>query len=101
VHPFWKNDCYTLDQLRTISELGLSSLDDCLLPVNSALVDIPEIIIDTSTADYLRQGKAVQINSPTLSGPLSLVTDKGQFIGIGQLNSDGKISPKRLMNTAR
>ena len=101
VQPFWENDCYTLDQLRSTSALGLSSLDGCLLPVNSALVDIPEIIIDTSAADYLRQGQAVQINSPALSGLHSLVTDKGQFIGIGQVNSDGKILPKRLMNTAR
>jgi tRNA pseudouridine55 synthase len=101
VHPFWNNDCYSLDQLRTFSEQGLDSLDDCLLPVNSALVDLPEITIDSLSADYLKRGQAVQISRSPLSGLLSLVAENGQFIGIGEVDADGRISPKRLMNTAR
>ena len=101
VQPFWKNDCYGLDALRAISEQGMNSLDRCLLPVNSVLTDLPELIVSSSAANYLKQGQAVQINHAPLSGLLSLVTEKGQFIGVGQVGSDGKISPKRLMNTAR
>ena len=41
------------------------------------------------------------VNAAPRSGLLSLVLENGQFIGIGQAGSDGKISPKRLMNTAR
>ena len=101
VQPFWKNDCYGLDALRAISEQGMNSLDRCLLPVNSVLTDLPELIVSCSAANYLKQGQAVQINHAPLSGLLSLVTENGQFIGVGQVDSDGKISPKRLMNTAR
>jgi len=101
VQPFWKKNCYSLDALRAISEQGLDNLDRCLLPVNSALIDLPEITVDTLAADYLKQGQAVQIKRAPLSGLLSLVAENGQFIGIGQVDSDGRISPKRLMNTAR
>ncbi len=101
VQPFLNNDCYSLDRLGVISEQGLDSLDRCLLPVNSALVDLPEIIIGTPAAGYLKQGQAVQISQAPCSGLLSLVTEKGEFIGIGEVDSDGRISPKRLMNTAR
>ena len=101
VHPFWEKDCYNLDQLRAISEQGLDSLDQCLLPVNSALVDLPEFVLDSLAVSYLKRGQAVQINRTTLSGLLNLVSEKGQFIGIGEVDSSGKISPKRLMNTAR
>jgi len=99
--PFQIADCYSFDQLRNISAKGVDSLDRCLLPVNSALVELPEFIVDTLAANYLKQGQSVQIDSPVPSGLLSLVTENGQFIGIGQVDSDGKILPKRLMNTAR
>jgi tRNA pseudouridine55 synthase len=101
VHPFWQKDCYNLDQLSTISEQGLDSLDRCLLPVNSALVDLPEFILDSLEVSNLKQGQAVQINRAPLSGLLNLISEKGQFIGVGEVDSDGKILPKRLMNTAR
>lgn len=101
VYPFWENVCYNLDQLRDIAEQGLDSLDRCLLPVNSALVDLPEFILDSLTISYLKQGQAVQTNSVLRPGLLNLVGENGQFIGIGEVDSDGSISPKRLMNTAR
>jgi tRNA pseudouridine55 synthase len=101
VHPFWQKDCYNLDQLSTISEQGLDSLDRCLLPVNSALVDLPEFILDSLEVSNLKQGQAVQINRAPQSGLLNLISEKGQFIGVGEVDSDGKILPKRLMNTAR
>jgi len=101
VQPYWDSDCYSLDALRAISEQGMISLDRCLLPVNSVLADLPELIVGSSAAGYLKQGQAVQINQAPLSGLLSLVTENGQFIGIGEVASDGKILPKRLMNTAR
>ncbi len=101
VHPFWENVCYSLDQLRDIAEQGLDSLDRCLLPVNSALADLPEFILDSLTVSYLKQGQAVQTNSAIRPGLLNLVGENGQFIGIGEVDSDGSISPKGLMNTAR
>jgi len=69
--------------------------------VNSALVDLPEFILDSLAVSNLKQGQAVQINRTPLSGLLNLVSENGQFIGIGEVDSDGKLSPKRLMNTAR
>jgi tRNA pseudouridine55 synthase len=101
VHPFWENVCYSPEQLREIAVQGLDSLDRCLLPVNSALADLPEFILDSLTVSYLKQGQAVQTNSTIRPGLLNLVGENGQFIGIGEVDSDGSISPKRLMNTAR
>jgi tRNA pseudouridine55 synthase len=101
VEPFWHQTSYSLDDLRELYEQGLDYLDRCLLPVNSALVDLPEFIVETATADFLKQGRVVLVDEPPLAGLISLVLENGQFIGIGQASSDGKISPKRLMNTAR
>ncbi len=101
VEPFRHETSYSLDHLRELHEQGLDYLDRCLLPVNSALVDLPELIVETADADFLKQGQVVLVDEAPLAGLISLVLENGQFIGIGQASSDGKISPKRLMNTAR
>ena len=101
VDPFWQETSYSIEQLRELSEQGLGQLDHKLLPVNSILGDLPEFVLDSTAADFLKQGQAVRVDNTSLSGMLSLVLENGEFIGIGEASQDGKISPKRLMNTAR
>ncbi len=95
VHPFWGQHCYALD------ELSDKLLDVCLLPVEAALSDFEEYIVDETDSENLKQGRAIQVDSITHCGLLNLVTENGQFIGIGEASETGQISPKRLMNTAR
>ena len=49
----------------------------------------------------LKQGRVIQNDSPVHTGLFNLVSENGQFIGIGEATNDGRILPKRLMNTAR
>jgi len=98
VHPFWQQRCYTLEELQVISE---NNQGQFLLPVKAALTDLPELIVDSLATENLKQGRVIQNDSPVHSGLLILVSDNGQFIGIGEATSDGRILPKRLMNTAR
>ncbi|MCP4490758.1 MAG: tRNA pseudouridine(55) synthase TruB [Gammaproteobacteria bacterium] len=95
VHPFWGQHCYSLD------ELSDTSLDSCLLPVKAALSDFKELIVDETDRENLQQGRAIQADSFAYCGLLNLVTEKGDFIGLGEASEAGLISPKRLMNTAR
>ncbi len=95
VHPFWGQHCYSLD------ELSDKSLDTCLLPVQAALSDFRELIVDETSCENLQQGRAIQVDSIGHCGLLKLVTVTGQFIGIGEASEAGLILPKRLMNTAR
>ena len=101
VQPFNLQRCYTLEQLENLAAQGIEKLDCCLLPVKSALSDLPELIIDTSAVDSLKQGQVVQVANTPASELLSLVAQNGQFIGVGKVLTDGRIAPKRLMNTAR
>ncbi|MCH7881569.1 MAG: tRNA pseudouridine(55) synthase TruB [Proteobacteria bacterium] len=101
VHPFLQQRSYTLKQLGEIASQGIENLDSCLLPVNSALADLPELVVDRSAVALLKQGRAVQVTHAPASVLLALVAESGQFIGVGKVLPDGKIAPKRLMNTAR
>jgi len=101
VHPYWQQPSYTIDYLTQLSEQGLDVMDQCLLPVNSALSDLHELTIDAAAVDLLKNGVAVKVNNTGHSDLLSLVTESGEFIGIGKSLPNGFIAPKRLMNTAR
>lgn len=101
VHPFWGRKCMQFEELQALAEVSVESLDSCLLPVQAGLCDFPEITLDDSMAEAVRQGRAVQVASSQHNGPVNLLHEKGHFLGIGVAAADGRISPKRLMNTAR
>jgi tRNA pseudouridine55 synthase len=101
VHPYWQQPIYTLDYLTALAEQGLDVIDQCLLPVESALTDLQELIIDSTAVDLLKNGVAVEVTNIGHSNLLSLIAESGEFIGIGKTLPNGLIAPKRLMNTAR
>jgi len=97
VQPFWDMSCYTLDELRAISDDPAQNLDDCLLPLESALVEWPAIELTADLTFYLRQGQPVQIPRAPTTGLVRLLdADKG-FIGAGIILSDGRVAPKRML----
>ena len=98
VHPFWQHFCYSLDSLNA---MPIDTLDECLLPVKTALSDFDDLIVNETNKENLKQGRVIQVDSLAYFGLLNLVAENGQFIGIGEASENGQISPKRLMNTAR
>lgn len=98
VHPFWQQPSYSLLALQEMAE---DSLGTCLLPVQTALTDYPLLTLNQAAAESLKQGRVIQVDSVTELGLINLITENGQFIGLGEAQSAGQISPKRLMNTAR
>ena len=101
VHPFGRRHCYTLAELEARAQESASALMDCLLPIKSALSDFEDIVVDEAAASQLKQGRSVSLNALSTVGMINLVCENGQFIGIGEAVADGRILPKRLMNTAR
>ena len=99
VHPFWNLPSYTPDNLSSLAEQGLGELDGCLLPVHSALTDVAEMTIDSMSVKLLQQGQCLQIEHAQQPGLLKLMSQSGQFIGLGEVAADARISAKRLMNT--
>jgi len=97
VQPFWDARSYTLDELREISDDQDQQLNDCLLPIESALTDWPDVELTTDMSFYILQGQAVQVpNSPT-HGLVRLMDEARGFIGLGKIQSDGRVAPKRMM----
>jgi tRNA pseudouridine55 synthase len=100
VGPYGEAGLVTLDALREAAESGMALLDRHLLPIASALAHWPQIGLSADAAYYLRQGQAVLVPRAPTSGWLCLHDEQGRFIGVGQVQEDGKVAPRRLFKTS-
>ena len=96
---------YLLSQAVTIEQLEtmlIEAREDLLLPVDSAIENLPKVILNLDAAYYLMQGQAVwqagklRLNI-SLGCDLRLYDEQNKFLGLGCLQDDGKIAPKRLI----
>jgi tRNA pseudouridine55 synthase len=91
---------YVLKQSITVEQLEaltVEARDALLLPVDSAIESLPKIILNADSSHYLAQGQAVWQSGKTPEGDLRLYSENNQFLGLGFLQDDGKIAPKRLI----
>jgi len=91
---------YQLSQAMTIEQLeamSTESRDVQLLPVDSAIAGLPEVVLSADAAYFLMQGQAVWVAGKVPEGELRIYDENKQFLGLGFLQSDGKIAPKRLI----
>ncbi len=97
VEPFWTERRYSLDELRAIDADAERSLDDCLLPMETALAEFPAVELDTNLTFYLKQGQPVQVPRAPINGYVRLIDEDQGFIGVGHILSDGRVAPKRML----
>ena len=91
---------YLLSQAVTIEQLEtmlIEAREDLLLPVDSAIENLPKVILNSDAAFYIMQGQAVWQAGKVPNGNLRLYDEQNHFLGLGGLQDDGKIAPKRLM----
>lgn len=91
---------YRLSQAMTIEQLEampMEARDAQLLPVDSAIAGLPEVALSSDAAYFLMQGQAVWQAGKIPDGELRIYDENKQFLGLGFLQSDGKIAPKRLI----
>jgi tRNA pseudouridine55 synthase len=88
------NEAYTLDQIEAMT---LEQRDKNLMPVDSAIDDLPKVELSEDQAYYLLQGQAIWKAGKVPAGDCRLYDQEDRFIGLGYLQDDGKIAPKRLL----
>lgn len=88
-----------LSDLRALREADdWQSLDALLLPVDSAIMHWPEVWLTSDAAWYLQRGQAVLVPNVPEGGSLRLYSQETrEFLGLGEIDADGKVAPKRLM----
>ncbi len=95
----------TLEQLQAIFERCKSEgrppreeLDPLLMPMDTAVDSLPEVNMSAIVASYVNQGQAVQVPNVPLDGFVRMtVGEAREFIGVGEIDDDGKVAPRRLV----
>lgn len=98
VQPYEQQTLATLELLSRSAATGLHALDAFLLPLESALVGWPAVYLSEESAYFVKCGQAVQVAKAPTQGYLRLYHKDGAFFGMGRIQDDGKVAPKRLMN---
>ena len=91
---------YQLAQAVTIEQLEAMTTearDALLLPVDSAIESLPRVVLNADAAYFLMRGQAVWQAGKIPKSELRLYDENSQFLGLGLLQDDGKIAPKRLV----
>ncbi len=96
--PYQENLMLTLDRLIALGADGYAGLDAALLPIETALMHWPEINLSADAAFFLAQGQAVQVPHAPTQGWVRLYNGARNFLGMGEIQDDGLVAPRRLMN---
>jgi tRNA pseudouridine55 synthase len=101
VGPFGGEKMITPVQLENIAEEGgFEALDQLLLPMETALVNWPEVRLSQDVAYFLKRGQAVQVPQAPREGLVKLFAEENVFLGVGYIMDDGRVAPRRLLNSA-
>jgi tRNA pseudouridine55 synthase len=104
VGPFREETLISLEQLEAMCQkaaAGEVSLADALLPVETALDDIPALAVGGADAARLQRGQAVLLrgrDAPIFTGTV-YVTASGRLQALAEVDR-GEIVPKRVFNLA-
>ncbi|MGY0216928.1 tRNA pseudouridine(55) synthase TruB [Endozoicomonadaceae bacterium StTr2] len=99
--PYTEQQQYTLEQLEEIRDNGgHAALDELLLAVDSAVSDWPLVQLGESSTHYMLHGQPIQVPQMPTSGQVRIYGEvDGQrcFLGIGEIDDDGRVAPRRLI----
>ena len=94
VGAFGVQDAVGLEQLEAAPTAQRTAL---LLPVEALVAGLPVIVLTADSAARIVMGQATQTEARELEGMVRLYDPAGRFLGLGELQPDGRLLPKRLV----
>lgn len=90
------------EQMLTLEKLAITppaELQQFILPLEVTLNHFQNITIPEAATFFLLRGQPVQVPHAPVSGWVKLTSSSGAFLGVGEIIADGKIAPRRLIQT--
>jgi len=98
---FRLEDAVSFDQIKQLrDEKAFAAMDELIMPMEEALAEWPDLQLTNDAAYYLRQGQPVLVPKAPTEGWVRLFEKEGGFIGVGQIQDDGLVAPRRMMNVS-
>lgn len=100
--PYEEVQSYTIEALEEVRNGGgHAALDNLLLAQDSAVSHWPAVVLGESSSFYLTQGQPVQVSRAPTSGFVRIYRQvegaDNTFLGIGEIQDDGLVAPRRLV----
>jgi tRNA pseudouridine55 synthase len=101
VEPFSDQVMTSLPQIEAGAGTGLvtdlAALDELLRPLEAVLPNWPAVELDTRAALRVSQGGPVAAPGGNLPGSVRLYGPGHLFLGVGEVQADGLVAPRRLI----
>ncbi len=97
VGAFGEAAMITLEQSMVAADEGAEALDALLLPLDEVAGQWPPVRLESQEARLLRRGSQIVAPNGLSAGMVRLYTDGGSFLGMGEVMSDGRLLPRRLL----
>ena len=99
--PF-RGALFTEEDLQQRSEAGgLTALDECLQPPEAALAGWPRVQLSPDSSFYFRRGQAIQVRGAPSEGMLAVFDADEALLGLAEIDTDGRVAPRRLLELRR
>lgn len=99
VVPYDETKMQTLESLETLqAESGPGALQQFLLPLETSVQSFPAMRLTNSAVFYIRMGQPVMVPNFPTEGYVRLYAENDRFLGVGEIMSDGRVAPRRLVN---
>lgn len=92
----YHGEMLTIDQLTELAEQGMDVLDGCLQPIDSGVANWPDVRLGADAAFYVQQGQPVMVPHAPTEGWVRIY-DQNHFLGLGEIQDDGLIAPRRMI----
>lgn len=86
----------TLEQLKQSQKF--TEMDDLILPMRTMVENMPRLQLTPVACIQLLQGNPVQVSGAPTQGYLQLYDKTDRLVAIGEINEQGQVAPKRLLN---
>jgi tRNA pseudouridine55 synthase len=101
VGPFQEEQMISMDTIHALANNGeLAVLDSFLLPVEAMLIGWSGLQLSEDMAYYVRQGNPIVVPAAPTSGWVKLYNKSDKFLGVGEILPDGKVAPRRLIQSS-
>jgi tRNA pseudouridine55 synthase len=97
--PFDIENAVTPEQLQVESLSSAARLDDRLLPADTAVPDLPAVVLEWEQVGKIRCGQRIAHVGNDVRGPVKLYGPDGEMVGIGEAEADW-LAPRRMFVTA-
>ena len=73
-------------------------LDPLLMAMDSPASDYPVVNLPLTSSVYFKNGNPVRTNGAPLDGLVRVTEgDEGKFLGMGEIDDEGRVAPRRLV----